>query len=165
MRSFKWSTSALPLFVAGLAFLLGGCGLPGGVGQTQPQAAVTQTVPAVAKQAPALPAKRIGLDLIAVHDPSSSLYNGDCTGCHGERTNEVALDGTTPSAHSRMLFIHQGEGNGRCRACHKQPPDFLNYSAGGLREQVNVEEKVTEKDSCTSCHADQGQKPLYVRGS
>ncbi len=110
-----------------------------------------------------LPAKSIGFNLIAIHDPMSSQYNDNCIGCHGDRTNEVALDGVTPAAHSVMQFRFLGQGNERCLSCHRNLPDFLSYSAGGLREPVNVERDLAAESSCTSCHSDGGSLSFYVR--
>jgi len=112
-----------------------------------------------------LPAKHIGLDLIGIHDPDSSQYNADCIGCHGDRTNEVALDGVTPAAHSTMLgaiafadtpiLVSFGEGNARCIACHGGRVDFLSFSGGKLREPVNTEH-------CAHCHST-GNLKFYQR--
>jgi hypothetical protein len=112
---------------------------------------------------PPAPAKSIGFEVIAVHDPASGRYDANCIGCHGERTNEVALDGVTPAAHSTMQFGFLGTGNERCVSCHKSAPDFLSYSAGGLRELVNVERDLALESSCTSCHSS-GNLAFYVRG-
>jgi len=96
---------------------------------------------------PAVPAKSLSYDLIAIHDPDSDTYNGDCIGCHGDRTTEIAMDGVTPAAHATMLAFFSGEGNARCTACHASGPDFLTLSAGGLREQVDM-----ERANCAGCH-------------
>jgi len=112
-----------------------------------------------------VPAKSIGLDLIGIHDSGSQYYNADCISCHGDRTNEVALDGVTPAAHSTMLFKSWGEGNARCASCHKGRADFLSYSAGGLREPVNVERNIGTAGSCTSCHSGDWSLGFYVRRS
>ncbi len=111
----------------------------------------------------ALPAKTIGLELIGIHDPRSKNYNADCIGCHGDRTNEVALDGVTPAAHSTMLFKSWATGNARCLRCHRDAVDFLSYSAGGLREPVNIERNVGLIGSCTSCHSGDWALGFYVR--
>jgi len=109
----------------------------------------------------ALPAQTIGYDLVGIHDPQSSAYNADCISCHGDRTNEVALDGVTPAAHSRMLFQSFGTGNARCLKCHINGADFLSFSAGGLREPVNLERVISGTgSSCTSCHSHW----FYARG-
>lgn len=117
----------------------------------------------VVKVLPSVPAKSIGFDLLAIHDPTSDQYDGNCIGCHGERTNEVALDGVTPAAHSVMQFQFLGQGNERCVSCHRKPPDFLSYSSGGLRELVNVERDLAAESSCTSCHSGGGNLAFYVR--
>ena len=93
-----------------------------------------------------IPLKYVQLDLIGIHDFGSANYNGNCISCHGDRTKEVALDGQTPTAHSTMLPLF-GEGNDRCLHCHAPGPDFLTYSTGGLRTQINMAET-----DCFSCH-------------
>lgn len=110
-----------------------------------------------------VPAKRIGFELIGIHDPASSQYDGDCIRCHTDRTGEVALDGRTPAAHSVMQFRFLGQGNERCVACHGSGPDFLSYSAGGLRELVSLERDLAPESSCTSCHSGEGSLTFYVR--
>jgi hypothetical protein len=92
-----------------------------------------------------LPSKTVSLDLVGIHDLYSQYYNGNCIGCHGDRATEVALDGRTPTAHSRMLSLFN-RGNRRCVSCHGGA-DFLGYSNGGLREPVDME--ATE---CFVCH-------------
>ncbi|MBI2924764.1 MAG: hypothetical protein HYY24_03560 [Verrucomicrobia bacterium] len=106
----------------------------------------------------AVPSKSISLNLIGIHDPSSSRYNQDCISCHGDRTKEVALDGKTPMAHSTML-LDFGTGNNRCLNCHQGGPDFLTASSGGLREPVDI-----SSANCVMCHgADGGAKEFYVQ--
>ena len=106
-----------------------------------------------------LPGQAIAFDLIGIHDPGSDSYDGDCIGCHGERTNEVALDGRTPTAHSRMLWLYAGyQGNDRCVACHESGPDFLTFSRGGLRKQVSM-----EMLDCAACHGPSAAKPFYAQ--
>ncbi len=108
---------------------------------------------AIGEPGVALPSKTISLDLMSIHDPGSAKYNTNCIGCHGDRTKEVALDGKTPTAHSRMLSLF-GSRNNRCVLCHTAP-DFLSHSAGGLREQVNM-----AGTECFSCHG-KGVKPEF----
>ena len=107
-----------------------------------------------------IPAQHIDLELIGIHDEAFENYNGEnCIGCHADRLNEVALDGVTPTAHSRML--HQfGGADWLCVACHSRV-DFLTQSASNLREQVDMEET-----GCTSCHGQNtapGVPQFYVR--
>jgi hypothetical protein len=109
-----------------------------------------------------VPLKTISLTLMSWHDPQSDKFYRNCTACHGTRTQEVALNGVTPTAHSIMLSYF-GQGNERCIACHYGPPnyagpDFLTQSAGGLRKQVNY-----EAAGCTACHAKGTLQPLYDR--
>lgn len=109
-----------------------------------------------------VPFKNISLALIGWHDPQSGKFFRNCVACHGTRTQEVALDGKTPTAHSIMLDFY-GQGNDRCINCHYNGPkysgpDFLTHSAGALRKQVNY-----ELNGCTACHAKGSFKPLYDR--
>ena len=109
-----------------------------------------------------IPLKTISLSLIGWHDPQSDRFYRNCIACHGTRTEEVALDGRTPTAHSIMLDFY-GQGNDRCINCHYHGPnhtgpDFLTHSAGSLRKQVNY-----EVNGCTACHAKGSFVPLYDR--
>lgn len=109
-----------------------------------------------------VPLKTISLSLISWHNPRSSKFMQNCTACHGTRTQEKALDGVTPTAHSIMLNFY-GQSNDRCITCHYNGPNysgpnFLTHSGGALRKQVNYE--VT---GCTACHAKGSIKPLYDR--
>jgi len=113
-----------------------------------------------------IPLKTISLSLIGWHDPQSDKFMENCIACHGPRTEEVALDGRTPTAHSLMQRYYS-PGNARCLECHylyngpgANGPDFLTQSAGSLREQVSI-----EYNGCTDCHSrysDYGV-PLYDR--
>jgi hypothetical protein len=109
-----------------------------------------------------IPLKTISLTLIGWHDPQTDKFYRNCIACHGTRTQERALDGKTPTAHSLMLSFY-GQGNDRCINCHYNGPnytgpDFLTHSAGALRKQVNY-----EVNGCTACHAKGSIKPLYDR--
>ena len=104
-----------------------------------------------------IPLKTISLTLISWHDMQSAQYKQNRIACHGTRTQERALDGTTPTAHSTMLGEF-GSGNSRCTSCHSSGPDFLAHSAGALRKQVNY-----ENSGCTGCHDAGGDPSFYVR--
>ena len=49
-----------------------------------------------------IPLKTISLTLIGWHDPKSDKFYRNCIACHGTRTQEPALDGKTPAAHSKL---------------------------------------------------------------
>jgi len=58
-------------------------------------------------------------DVIDIHDETSDAYDADCVSCHGTKTGEVALDGTTPMAHSIMMpFANGATANDKCAWCH-----------------------------------------------
>jgi len=109
-----------------------------------------------------VPLKTISLSLIGWHNPRSNKFVQNCIACHGTRTQERALDGVTPTAHSIMLNFY-GQGNDRCITCHYNGPNysgpnFLTHSGGALRKQINY-----EVAGCTACHAKGSIKPLYDR--
>jgi len=98
------------------------------------------------------PAKFITFDQIPVHDPASDQYDPSCTAaeCHGDRTQEVALDGVNPASH-RLMPGFFGVGDDRCTACHSLGIDLVNGSAGALRVQVDME-NVIGTLGCPGCH-------------
>ena len=109
-----------------------------------------------------IPMKTISLVQITWHNPEGDKFMRNCISCHGTRTKELALDGTTKKAHSTMLGFFGG-GNDRCISCHYNGPkftgpDFLTHSAGALRKQVNY-----EVNNCTSCHGKGTDNSLYDR--
>ncbi len=120
------------------------CESGGGEGEGEPVAA-------------ALPAKSIALDLIGTHDAGSDSYNDDCIGCHGDRSNEVALDGVTPTAHATMMSLF-GTGNERCRSCHESGPEFVAFSSAALREQVPISD-------CASCHGADAARYKWIESA
>ncbi len=107
---------------------------------------------------PPIRGKHLTYDNIAIHDPYSPGYDGDCIGCHGKRLHEVAMDGVTPTAHAQMLAV-LGSAEWLCVACHRNV-DFRSESGANVRKQVSLEE-----NACTSCH--DGSSPevpqFYVR--
>lgn len=111
-----------------------------------------------------IPSQDLALDNIAIHDPQSDRFDGDCIACHGTRRDEVALDGVTPVAHAKMITVlgsRASQGNELCVYCHQHGVDFVTMSAGGLRRQVDIWE--TE---CALCHIEAGPPDtpwFYVR--
>lgn len=102
------------------------------------------------------------LNLTALHNPSSSQYNGDCLSCHGDIMNRPTLNPRIQEAHTVMMpFVPgyaaaKGVTNENCTFCHSGS-DLRDHSAGNLRRDVNVA-------SCTACHGPQGSgKTFYVR--
>jgi hypothetical protein len=108
-----------------------------------------------------IPMKTISLTLIGWHDLDSDKFMANCIACHGTRTQERALDGLTPTAHSTMLGLFS-QGNDRCYTCHYNwpggGPNLLTDSAGALRKQLNY-----EVNECTSCHDKGSLLPFYDR--
>ncbi len=138
-RSTLWYL--LPM-VALLILPLAGCddGDDGAVGPPGPEGAAGSTGPAgpAGPAGPTGPAGPAGsgaatlsdLDQLLVttlstenvvdlHDETSADYDADCVSCHGDKSGEVALDGTTPMAHAMMMPQTPGaDTNARCAYCH-----------------------------------------------
>jgi len=54
-------------------------------------------------------------NVIDIHSDATA----DCVSCHGDKTGEVALDGTTPMAHAIMMPQTPGaDSNAKCAYCH-----------------------------------------------
>ncbi|NOZ95304.1 MAG: hypothetical protein GXP47_11310 [Acidobacteria bacterium] len=101
-------------------------------------------------------------NLLALHDPKSSDYNGDCLTCHSSILKETSKDPRIPSFHQAMMPFTpgynpaHGPNNGVCVQCHRFV-DLRMDSAGALRKQVNPE-------LCALCHGPSGPGPkLYDR--
>lgn len=106
-----------------------------------------------------VPLKHIDLSTLGEHDPNSSKYDAKkCTACHGNRTNEGALDGTTPAAHSVMPYL-LGSGAARCSNCHASVVDLAFHSDSRLRAN-----RYSASASCASakCHGVSGPRPFYM---
>lgn len=58
-------------------------------------------------------------NVIDLHDERSAAYRADCVSCHGNKSDEVALDGITPMAHAVMMPAASGANdNAKCAWCH-----------------------------------------------
>jgi hypothetical protein len=98
-----------------------------------------------------------GINLIALHNSSSSQYNNQCVSCHGTMASETSLEPNIPAAHKVMMpFVPGVSDNDKCLHCHPTV-DLVEQSAGALRRQVNPE-------LCAACHSSRGPGlPFYAR--
>ena len=101
-------------------------------------------------------------NILALHDPKSSGYDGDCLKCHQSILEEKTKDPRIPSFHQAMMPFTpgynpaHGPNNDVCVQCHRFV-DLRMDSAGALRKQVNPE-------LCALCHGPAGPGPkLYNR--
>ncbi len=106
---------------------------------------------------PSAPAKVANFAMITTHDPASTDYNANCTDCHGDRTDESALDGQTLSVHSVMPG-RLGSGDQRCLTCHSGGVDFIFNTTSRLRDGMIMESGCAS----SSCHGVSGPVPFYA---
>lgn len=96
------------------------------------------------------------LNVLAVHDPDSDSFDGDCVKCHGSKEASAALHPDLPNAHAAMFAVapYSGKtGSERCVMCHTKV-DLEAGSGGDLRKQVSVK-------SCAPCHGPGSPFPYY----
>ncbi|GAB4297447.1 MAG: hypothetical protein Kow0090_12740 [Myxococcota bacterium] len=90
------------------------------------------------------------LNYIAIHNPETTQYNSNCTGCHIGKEKETSLDPDNyPGFHARKLAISAIPGdtlNAKCLYCHPSVDLSSNRSAGNLRRNVDVAK-------CGQCHS------------
>lgn len=84
-----------------------------------------------------VPKQHVDLGWMAVHDPRSPSFNGNCMDCHGARHPEYAAYGDLRAFHSAMregmMGAFVGPGNAGCRKCHVEGADFLNRTTSMLK--------------------------------
>jgi hypothetical protein len=102
-----------------------------------------------------------GLNLEALHDPSSPSYNRHCLKCHSGVLKEKTKDPRTPSFHKAMMPYTpgynpaRGPNNAVCVQCHRYV-ELREDSAGALRKQVNPQ-------LCAMCHGASGPGPKFYQ--
>ena len=100
-------------------------------------------------------------NILAIHDRSSSDYDGNCLECHAGVLEEGSQDPRILSFHQAMIPYMpgynpaHGPSNETCTQCHDQV-DLLLDSSGGLRVRVNPE-------LCALCHGPAGPGPVYYQ--
>lgn len=99
------------------------------------------------------------VNLLALHDPSSPMYNDDCLSCHADVLTDQTQDPRILSFHQAMLPYtpgynpRHGASNDTCVQCHRFV-DLKMDSAGALRKQV-------DPSMCALCHGPSGPGPVY----
>jgi len=98
-------------------------------------------------------------NLLALHDPKSSTYDGECLKCHSSILEEKSKDPRIPSFHQAMMPFTpgynpaHGPNNDVCVQCHRFV-DLRTDSAGALRKQVDPK-------LCALCHGPAGPGPKF----
>ncbi|MBI4875656.1 MAG: hypothetical protein HY822_13565 [Acidobacteria bacterium] len=103
---------------------------------------------------PALP----GINFLAMHNPDSARYRGDCGTCHLDKIRNTSLAPNIKSFHAMKveLFLGNEHPELACRVCHKGA-DLIEFSQAALRKQ-------SSPDTCALCHTRSGPgKRLYAR--
>lgn len=103
---------------------------------------------------PALP----GINFLAMHNPQSSRYRGDCGTCHLDKIQNASLQPNIKSFHAMKveLFLGNEHPEVACQVCHKGA-DLLEFSQASLRKQ-------SSPDTCALCHSRFGPgKRLYAK--
>lgn len=101
-------------------------------------------------------------NLVALHDPQSPSYDGQCLKCHKSVLTTPSLDPRIASFHQAMLPYtpgyspRKGPQDTNCIFCHRNAVDFDQESGSSLRRNVNVE-------ACIYCHGRSGPGPIYYR--
>jgi hypothetical protein len=101
------------------------------------------------------------LNLVALHDVTSTRYDGDCLKCHKGILARTTKNPTFADAHARMLPFTPGYDptagvrNADCLSCHETVDLGPNRSAGNLRRQVDV-------TKCRVCHGP-GSTPQFYQ--
>ena len=99
-----------------------------------------------------------GINVVAVHDRSSQQYDDNCLDCHAGVTTATSLAPGIEAAHPVMLSSTPGEDTEeKCVFCHRSV-DLMQFSAGNLRRQVDV-------NLCSVCHGPSASsRQLYQTG-
>lgn len=100
-------------------------------------------------------------NLLALHDPQSSQYNGACLSCHASVLTKPSQDPRILSFHQAMLPFTpgynpaHGPNDDVCVQCHRFV-EIQNDSAGALRKHV-------DPALCALCHGPSGPGPVYYQ--
>ena len=95
------------------------------------------------------------LNLVALHDSTSSRHRTDCLTCHADVLGRGTLDPAVRQIHPLMIdVLSRCVTDETCRTCHITVDLSGNRSAGNLRRQVDV-------SSCARCHS-RGSTDYYL---
>jgi hypothetical protein len=99
-----------------------------------------------------------GINFVAMHNPESSRYRGDCGTCHLDKIRNTSLAPDIKSFHAMKveLFLGNEHPELACRVCHKGA-DLIEFSQAATRKQ-------SSPDTCALCHSRFGPgRRLYAR--
>ena len=103
------------------------------------------------------------VNLISLHDSTSSRYNRNCTQCHSEVLAETSLDPSIPSIHAVMRPYAPGQGNRQCTWCHRTV-DLVQGVQSASKSKATLR-KLVDPALCAVCHLPGGPAAqLYQSG-
>ena len=105
------------------------------------------------------------VNIVAIHNPSSSQYDDNCLNCHGDIPNAQSLNSAIPNAHVAMLPFTPGEGSDQCTWCHRDVSNTLIHTMAQVGAFQNNIRKTVDTQLCAICHGPVGPgKPFYQSG-
>jgi len=103
------------------------------------------------------------INVIALHDSTSSRYNWNCTQCHADVLTESSLNPSIPAIHVVMRPYAPGQGNTQCVWCHRTV-DLVQGVQSAAKSKAPLR-KLVDPVLCSVCHLPGGPaKQLYQTG-
>ena len=103
------------------------------------------------------------INLISLHDRTSSHYNRRCTQCHADVLTEESLNPSIASIHVVMRPYAAGEGDTQCAWCHRTV-DLVQGVQSATKSQAALR-KLVDPALCSVCHLPGGPATqLYQTG-
>lgn len=103
------------------------------------------------------------INLISLHDRTSSHYNRNCTQCHADVLTEESLNPSIASIHVVMRPYAAGQGDTQCAWCHRTV-DLVQGVQSATKSQAPLR-KLVDPALCSVCHLPGGPaKQLYQTG-
>lgn len=103
------------------------------------------------------------INLISLHDSTSSHYNRNCTQCHADVPTEESLNPNIPSIHVVMRPYAPGQGNTQCVWCHRTV-DLVQGVQSATKSKATLR-KLVDPTVCSVCHLPGGPaRQLYQTG-
>lgn len=103
------------------------------------------------------------INLISLHDSTSSHYNRNCTQCHADVLTESSLNPSIPSIHVVMRPYAAGQGDTQCMWCHRTV-DLVQGVQSATKSKATLR-KLVDPTVCSVCHLPGGPATqLYQTG-
>ena len=96
------------------------------------------------------------VNLVELHDSTSSAFDTNCTSCHANKLTETTLDPAIPAYHPRKLglsVIPGASADEKCLFCHR----------GGMLEEREYPKlgRLVDPEICAQCHV--GTQPVMYQ--